>query len=717
MFKNISQIAQKEIKTIKGIKAVLVLDEALWSATGASIDNINCDTLFIQYMDIDHNSRIMCFEVKEAINWTLKNLTSTGHLLEASDILSLDDINTDHQEGRDIIASASQILERLNNSRERKISLAQIRSIKEKLLENPVSEAGVVLPEAATDTHKRRYLSDIVATVGGIPHPSGKSGVNSEKLNEFIESGTQYLSWFKKGMIPENEQTTPIMPLGMNTHGAYRSYAAVREKIDQYFHLCALISFSRQMGIIDPSLSREAEDTLIKQKLPDFRDPQKVDEFLEHSPIAMPSEDCQFCFDSCINLFFKKAIRDFKSNVFIPIIGDTAKKLTEDAWNTIKQTFIEYEAWQKEKAGEIVASIEADVLETYLEPGLITSIKNLIAESNETALVLDEIRHVEKLVLYQRWLLTFLNNFVYFPYLYDPEKRAMFEMGTLIIDGRRFNLSVRVDNHEKHRETSGHSNMYVLYVAVRSAKEIKYEVAVPVTSGGKGNLYIGKRGIFQDIHGQDWDAEITDIVENPISLYEALIRPFKNFAKLINSKIEEIKSVAESKLGSVVKENKVDTGTQPPLSAPPREKIPDGKSPGLGNFFMGGSIAIAALGSGFAFITKTLSEVQWYTIVFTLLGGLLAVLIPTFISAFIKLKKRDMTTILEASGWAINVRMNLTFQLGKFFTSRPKPPLKVRRYKLILFVIIIVILAGCVTGFIFILPYLQKMTASFFQGK
>ncbi|MBN2444702.1 MAG: hypothetical protein JXJ04_25325, partial [Spirochaetales bacterium] len=265
MFKNISQIAQKEIKTIKGIKAVLVLDEALWSATGASIDNINCDTLFIQYMDIDHNSRIMCFEVKEAINWTLKNLTSTGHLLEASDILSLDDINTDHQEGRDIIASASQILERLNNSRERKISLAQIRSIKEKLLENPVSEAGVVLPEAATDTHKRRYLSDIVATVGGIPHPSGKSGVNSEKLNEFIESGTQYLSWFKKGMIPENEQTTPIMPLGMNTHGAYRSYAAVREKIDQYFHLCALISFSRHMGIIDPSLSREAEDTLIKQ--------------------------------------------------------------------------------------------------------------------------------------------------------------------------------------------------------------------------------------------------------------------------------------------------------------------------------------------------------------------------------------------------------------------------------------------------------------------
>jgi uncharacterized membrane protein len=130
---------------------------------------------------------------------------------------------------------------------------------------------------------------------------------------------------------------------------------------------------------------------------------------------------------------------------------------------------------------------------------------------------------------------------------------------------------------------------------------------------------------------------------------------------------------------------------------------------------MGGSIALAALGSGFAFITKTLSEVRWYTIVFTIAGAFLAVLVPTFISAFIKLKKRDMTTILEASGWAINVRMNLTFQLGRFFTRKPRPPAKVRRYKLFLFIIIILIIAGCVTGFIFLFPYLQKLTASIFN--
>jgi hypothetical protein len=74
LFKNISQISQKEIKTIKEIRAVLNLDEALWSATGASIDAINCDPVFARYMDSDNNSRIMCFEIREAICWTLKNL-------------------------------------------------------------------------------------------------------------------------------------------------------------------------------------------------------------------------------------------------------------------------------------------------------------------------------------------------------------------------------------------------------------------------------------------------------------------------------------------------------------------------------------------------------------------------------------------------------------------------------------------------------------------
>ncbi|MBN2535803.1 MAG: hypothetical protein JXB88_23185 [Spirochaetales bacterium] len=706
IFKNISQISQKEIKTVKEIEAVLSLDEALWSATGASLNAINCDPFFVRYMDMDNNARIMCFEVKEAICWTLKNLRNTEGLLKSSEVLALDAINTNHKEGRDIKISASQVLQRLGETGEKKISLEQIRIIKEKILNTPLSEAGVILPEAASDETIRCYLSDIIATVGGVLHPCGTPGVNRGKLDEFVKNSRQYLQWFRRGVIPEHENTSKVMPLGKETHSAFSAFSAIKDKIDQYFRLCKLLAFSRQMGIIDQSLAGEADEKLKKLRLPDFLDPVKVEEFLSKAPIAVPVAECQLSFDSCINGVFKRAVRNFKEKVIFPLINKAAGKLTEDEWDTIKQTFAEYEKWQNEKKGNIVESLDANILEKYLDDNLITTVQNLIAESNETALVLEEIRIIEKIILYQMWLLKFLNNFVYFPYLYDPERRAMFEMGTLIMDGRQFHLSVRVDNHEKHREISRHSNMFVLYVHVLSIKEKKYEVAIPVTSGGKGNLYIGKRGIFHDVQGKDWDAEIIDIVENPISLYEALVRPFKNFTRLINSKIEEIKAMAESKLGTVVSESKVESGT------PEQGKNPVNQSPGLGNLFMGGSIAIAALGSGFAFITRTLSEVQWYTILFTIAGAFLAVLIPTFISAFIKLKNRDMTTILEASGWANNVRMNLTFKLGKFFTRKPSPPLKVRRYKLFLFIIILLIIAGCITGLVFLAPYLQKFIAS-----
>ena len=46
-------------------------------------------------------------------------------------------------------------------------------------------------------------------------------------------------------------------------------------------------------------------------------------------------------------------------------------------------------------------------------------------------------------------------------------------------------------------------------------------LAVPVTSGTKGNLYLGKRGVFQDTEGNEWDALVVQVIENPISVRQA----------------------------------------------------------------------------------------------------------------------------------------------------------------------------------------------------
>ena len=89
---------------------------------------------------------------------------------------------------------------------------------------------------------------------------------------------------------------------------------------------------------------------------------------------------------------------------------------------------------------------------------------------------------------------------------------------------------------------------------------------------------------------------------------------------------------------------------------------------------LGAGVAIAALGSALAYITKTLANTHWLAILIGVLVAVLLVMIPVSLVAFIKLRKRDISAILEGSGWSINARMRLTRRQGKAFTKKPSYP-------------------------------------------
>jgi hypothetical protein len=700
-YKNINESPQKELKTIKDIENVLTLDEAHWATTGVSNNALNCDNTFIDYVDIDNNKRVMCFEVTNSIKWLFKILKDRQSILDTSDILKLESINTDEKEGKAIHDSVKQILKKLRNSKEQQVSLKQVRKIKEDVSKTAISEAGVVLKEASEDDKIKELISSVIKTLGGVPHPSGKEGINKEKFDEFTKTAKVYLKWHEKSVISSGEKETEIMPLGLNTLKAYKSFIKIHEKIDHFFSLCKVLSFTKRAKKITDNIAKTAEGKTQETSAPlNINSKEVIENYLKESPLANPNLEQELVFSEIINFYYEDAVKNFIEDVIKPFKITPADRLSYRQWITIREKMAGHRKWQNSKQGAKVESIAVDKLREFTEEEFISKVHKLIEESIDTALVLDEIRNVEKLILFQIWMMKFLNNFVYFPYLYDPQKRALFEMGTLVMDGRRFTLSVQVDNHEKHMQFSKQSNMFILYVNVLSSTEKKYEVAVPVTSGGKGNLYIGKRGIFQDTNKTDWDAEIIGIVENPISLKEAFSTPFKKLGKLINAKIEELKSAAETQLDTVVK------GSETP---PVQTQQTDNK--GIGNLFMGGGIAIAAIGSAMAFITKTLSEVEWHTILFTILGAVSAVLLPTFISAFIKLKKRDLSAILEASGWAVNARMKLTFKLGKFFTQRPKIKKPFSIKKLISLFISLVILALLSYGIILLFSMITLSTS------
>jgi hypothetical protein len=84
-----------QIKSISDLEHVLALEEAHWVATGAPTVSINSDAEFLDYLDLDDNKRIMCFEVKRGIKWLLDTLTDHSGINERAETLNLNAVNKD----------------------------------------------------------------------------------------------------------------------------------------------------------------------------------------------------------------------------------------------------------------------------------------------------------------------------------------------------------------------------------------------------------------------------------------------------------------------------------------------------------------------------------------------------------------------------------------------------------------------------------------------
>ena len=653
------------IETAAELELAVGLDEAHWVATNAPVSTINCDATFLQLLDSDGNGRITSHDLKVAIRWLLGALRDRDGITARSDALSPDEIDTTSGIGRRADAAVRKMLRRSGLDESATITLDEVRRIKEQIESTPVSEAGVVLPEAAGEEEIRQFIADAVAVTGGAEHPSGECGIGREQLEEFLAAVAGKLEWRRKGEIPPGEDKTDVMPLGADTPAAYEVLAAVRGKIDQYFAQC-------EAAALDPRFVQRMGWTDAELEELDFDDPTVIEEVLTKAPLAKARAERKLSFDDQVNPYYAGLLERFRTEVMQPVVGERGEVLSAAQWGQIKSAFAAHQDWCESKGAPAVADLGMEKLEAYLDERFAAAVRELIAASDQAAFDLDNIRLVEKLLLYQANLIDMANNFVSFPHLYDPDRRAMFEMGTLVMDGRRFNLAVRCDDRARHAEVAKRSNMFVIYVEVSPAGDGgAYEVAVPVTSGGRGNLCVSKRGVFHDLAGTECDARVVHIIENPISIREALVSPFKRLGRLITGKIESLTARAEKKL---------DTSASAAMSrvAPPAgaaaapAKGPTGLA--TGGMLMGAGVAVAVLGSAVAYITKTFAEVEPWTVVYVVVGAVLLVALPTSIVAFLKLRRRDLSAILEGSGWAINARMRITRSQRRFFTQRPDYP-------------------------------------------
>ena len=189
---------------------------------------------------------------------------------------------------------------------------------------------------------------------------------------------------------------------------------------------------------------------------------------------------------------------------------------------------------------------------------------------------------VDKLVRYRRDLAKLLRNYVTFYDFYSPDSEAIFQTGHLYFDQRRCDLCMKVTDMPKNSQLAATSGLCLIYCDCgRIEGNEKMTIVAALTDGDFDNIDIGRNGIFYDRAGNDWDATIVKVIDNPISIRQAFWSPYRKFSKFINTQVEKIASdkekVIDTSISSGVEKvsGKVDTGLNESVKAEPVQgKLP-----------------------------------------------------------------------------------------------------------------------------------------------
>jgi hypothetical protein len=215
--------------------------------------------------------------------------------------------------------------------------------------------------------------------------------------------------------------------------------------------------------------------------------------------------------------------------------------------------------------------------------------------------------------------------------------------------------------------------MYLVYCNCVNQKSGKsMAIVAAMTQGEVNNLSIGKNAIFYDNDGLDYDATVTKIIDNPISIRQAFWTPYRKFAKWIEEKIN--KSAAE-------KDAKAFDDMTAKADAAKVEGAPDGaQKPAFdiakfAGIFAAIGMALGMIGTMLVSVAKGWVTLTWWQQILVFCGILLLISGPSMIMAWLKLRRRNLAPVLNANGWAVNADAIISVPFGKTLTEQVSFPL------------------------------------------
>ena len=657
-FTNIGGASRVKITTGEDIAHLDELDPKMWTVLSCPVTGLEIDEKSLAYIDADADGKIRVADVIATSQWLSGAVKNLDVLVEGTDSIDIEHLDQENAAGQKLYKSAKQILENLGKEGT-VISLADTKDIAAIFAKTRFNGDGIITDASTDDADEKAAIAAAVAAFGGVADRSGAAGINAEMIENFYKALAEYAAW---------QAAVVEAPFGDKTDAAIAAYNALDAKVKDFFMRSKLAAFSPDsaaaLDVQTASIASISADNLTG----------KTEEIAAY-PIARITGKPEIDLTAQVNPAWSAQFDLIKT---VALEGKTV--LTETDWAAVGAQFAAYTGWKAAKAGSAVEALGLDAVKKFIEQDKKAALLDLVAQDAALAEEAANIDMVDKFLHILRDFYRLVRNFVTLHDFYDKDKKvsAIFQSGRLIIDQRECRLCMKVSDMGKHNASAATSGMFLVYCdCTTKTKPGKLTIVAAVTVGEIGDLIVGKNAVYYDNAGLEWDAVITKIVDNPISVAQAFWSPYRRMAKTVENLINKSAADKDAKMmaDATAKINAapaaLPAGTDPkaaPAAAPPFDIA---KFAGI---FAAIGMALGMIGSALVVIFKGLKAMAWWKLILVFVAIMLVISGPAMVLAWLKLRRRNIAPLLNANGWAVNAASKISIPFGETLTDVAKYP-------------------------------------------
>lgn len=666
-FENIGGSSRVRVTTGEDIAHLNELDPKMWTVLSCPVKGLEIDEKSLTYMDCDGDGKLRVNDVICMSQWLTGALKDPDLLLEGKDSIALESFDRENADGAKLHKAAKGVLTALGRTEET-VSLSDVTNVSAIFAGTRFNGDGVITVNSSDDAQDKAAIAAAVASLGGLADRSGVQGVDAAMIETFYKTLADYAAWCDAAVEA---------PYGADTDKVIELYNALDAKVKDFFMRSKLAAFSPDstavLDVQTSSIQAISADNLTS----------KGDDIAAY-PIARVTGKAEIDLSAPVNPAWAARFDALKTLAFDP----SAKVLTEADWTAIGAKISAYSAWKGSKAGAAAEALGLEKVKELLAQDRKAALLAVAAEDASYAEDFNNIALVEKFLYAYRDFYRLLKNFVTFHDFYskDPDVKAIFQCGRLVIDQRECHFCMQVADMAKHNTMAASSGMYLIYCdCTTKTKAAKMTIVAAMTVGEVGDLFVGKNAVWYDNSGLEWDAVITKIIDNPISIAQAFWSPYRRIAVAIENLISKNAADKDAKLMKEATE-KINAapaalpaaGAATGAAAKPAEAAPFdiGKFAGI---FAALGMAVGMIGTALASLAKGIFALEWWQVILAFVGVMLVISGPAMIMAWLKLRRRNIAPLLNANGWAINASSKISIPFGETLTDIAKfPTLKLK---------------------------------------